>query len=279
MRYLKISTISAALLLAASSLDAAFVDPSWSINSGANASLSDMSAGTVTMTATTTNIDDAAFTRFDTAGTSLVLSNTGDAITLSGSIFISGTLSGVNSHPGTLRVGLYDSNGSSDATGWLGYTALLDTAGTAGTSGGIFRRSTSNTSTFYGAGSGASRLTTYEGAEAAFITGTTYNFSITLTKATTGIQINTFATNSTNNSQVFLNSSFLDAAANTASFNRFGFYTSSSGGGLGAESVTLSNIDVTKTAVPECETWFFGSGALIITALVARRRRIKEQIC
>lgn len=278
MTYSKVGTLATALIILSASLEAALVDSSWTLVAGANASLSGGSAGTVTMTAATTNIDAAVFTGFDVSGSSLVLSNTGDSITLSGSIFISGTLSGVNSHPGTLRIGLYDSNGSSDNTGWLGYTALLDTAGTAGTSGGIFRRSASNSTTFYGAGAGATRLTTYDSAEAAFITGTTYNFSLTLTKVINGIQINSIATNSVNSSQIFLNSSVLDTSANTASFNKFGFYTSSSGGGLGAESITLSNIDVTKTAVPECETWCLGSGVLIISTLIARRRRIKRQI-
>lgn len=242
------------------------VDSGWAINAGAVATISGQADGAVNLSGT--NLDVGVHTRFDEAGSAITLNDIGDSITLTGSIFINGTLAGINSHPGSIRFGLYDVNGSSDTTGWHGYFGLFDTTGTAGTSGGLFEKTQSNTSNFF-SGTGASRLNTYAGTESALVAGTTYDILMTVTKTAGGVQIDASAKNAADANQLFLNSSFLDATTTTTTFNRVGFYVSASGGGVGAETFNLSNVGVTTAAaIPEPEAYgLIGAGAVAIAAL------------
>lgn len=251
---------------------AALVDSGWALQTGSNALLSEQAAGTVTASAT--NVDAGLFTLFDAIGTSHTLTNTGDMITFTGSIFINGTLFGVNSHPGAIRFGLYNVNGSADTAGWLGYFGLLDTTGTAGTHGGIFKRNATNTSNFY-SGTGATKSIAFAGTEPALVAGTTYNLSMTLTKTGGGIQIDSGATNAADGTKIFLNSTYTDGAPTTLAFNRLGIYTS--GSGLGAETVTLANMNVSFiAAIPEPPTYaLIGAGSLAVTAWIRRRKKRK----
>jgi hypothetical protein len=63
--------------------------------------------------------------------------------------------------------------------------------------------------------------------------------------------------------------SFVDTSAVTTTYSVVGFLN---GGGINADQVTFSNVDVTFTPIPEPATWALGACSLIGGALVRRRR-------
>ena len=197
---------------------------------------------------------------------SISLATVGSTITLSGSATFTGIgprPSGSNVLRDMFRMGLYNVNGSSSDTGWLGYwSANGDTA----LGGRLFELLDPNTGT-YGSSTGLTALATATapGAGVTFESGTdidTYDFSLTLTRVATGMQIDTSIIR-TSDSLEFGEISFVDTSVSVSDFNRVGFLL---GGNLNVDTVQFNNI----TVVPEPSAALLGGLGLL--ALLHRRR-------
>ncbi|WP_042725452.1 PEP-CTERM sorting domain-containing protein [Chthoniobacter flavus] len=176
------------------------------------------------------------------------------------------TLAGVNNGNagGDLSFGLYNTNGSSTATGWLGYSAS-ESDGTH--TGSFFERSSGNTA-LYTSTTGETQLATTLATGSPSIADGTYNFTLTLTlQAGNAVNI-AYALNRTSTTGYTLSGSFVDTTPLTLAYNRVGFLAGSS---LKADQFTISNTNVTFVPIPEP-----GSAGLLIAGglgLVVRRRR------
>jgi len=187
------------------------------------------------------------------------LSSIGNAITLSGSATFTG-ISGASSLREMLRMGLFNENGSSDTTGWLGYW-LGNGDGASG--GRLYERIDPNSGVFP-SGTGASPIATATAPGVPFESGaaSTYNFSLMLTRVADGMQIDSSIVR-TSDSQEMAAISVLDTTVSVTDFNRVGFLF---GGNLDVDQVRFNNI----TVVPEPSAALLGGLGLL--ALLRRRR-------
>jgi hypothetical protein len=194
---------------------------------------------------------------------SFSLNTVGDSISLYGGVAFAGL---ATPQADQFRFGLYNVNGQSSISGWLGYFAS-----NSGTSGGptysrLWERNNPN-SFSYGSGSGATTISSANAtpSNTAFASGS-YTFSLTYTRVATGLQIDwtLLGTDVTYS----VSGSFLDTTPQTYTFNRVGMFT---GGGLNASQVSFSNISLDYTPVPEpAVTGLLLGGSLLF---VLRRRR------
>lgn len=173
------------------------------------------------------------------------------------------------------RFGLFDTNGSANNNGWLGYFASNSGSG-GNPNGRLWERKASTTTAYFNndvtlsaderqafAGSPAST----SGAST-FLAGD-YNFSIAATRTETGLSVvwSIVGTGSTNYS---ISGTYSDTSANTYAFDRVGLMT---GGGLNADQVSFSGLDVTFiAAVPEPATWATLAAAIVFAFACLRRR-------
>ena len=110
------------------------------------------------------------------------LANVGDKVTLGGMA----TLSGISVSANQFRWGLYDLNGSSSDTGWLGYFA---TNGHNTIGSPLVERLNPNTGWYMQTGAGnSSTIATAAAPGVAFSDGT-YSFSLSLERTVAGIQV------------------------------------------------------------------------------------------
>jgi len=190
------------------------------------------------------------------------LSSVGDSLTLSGGVTF---LNLETPQADQFRFGLYNVNGQSGGLGWLGYMAS-----NSGTSGGstysrLWERNNPNNFSF-GSGSGATTVANVNATpgNTAFASGT-YTFSLTLTRVATGLQVGWTLIGTNVNYTV--SGTYLDTTPQTYTYDRVGFFT---GGGLTADQVSFSNVDL--TVVPEP-----GVVGLVVAGLtfcfILRRRR------
>lgn len=194
------------------------------------------------------------------------LAAVGDMIQTTGTF----TLTGVNNGNagGDLMWGLFNTNGSSNANGWLGINASNSDSSHTGF---IFERTSGNTTLYSSSasgGTGATQLTTTLATGNPSISDGTYTFSLTLTRLA-GNQISiAYTLNRTSSAGYTLSGSFTDTAPVNFTFNKVGFYA---GSNLKADQFVISNTDVTFTAIPEPGSMgLLTAGAL---GLVIRRRR------
>lgn len=204
------------------------------------------------------------------------LGSVGDSITFSGSATLNLGAAGAGSDQ--FRIGLFDTNDSLSTTGWLGYFAT--NSGTGGNPNGrLWERKTGNTAAYFNnAATSADERQAFAGVPASttststFLSGA-YNFSLAATRTDTGLSVvwSIVGTGSTNYT---IGGTYNDTSALTFSFDRVGLM---SGGGLNANQVSFSNVDLTFTpaAVPEPSSWAALTGLAGIGFAATRRRRLR----
>lgn len=198
--------------------------------------------------------------------TSHTLTSVGDSIALTGSVTFSGL---VNAGSDQFRFGIYDANGQSGTTGWLGYFATNSGIG-ANPNGRLWERDAANTTGFGSNGTGsATQIKAVSGTPSNTFASGTYTLSLVATRTATGLDlawgiVGTDVTYS-------LSSTFADTTAQTFTFDRVGIFT---GGGLNASQVSFSNLDLTYTsAIPEPASFALALGAAACMMTVCRRRQ------
>lgn len=188
------------------------------------------------------------------------LNTVGSTITLSGSATFTG-ISGTSGLRDAFRMGLYNVNGSADDLGWLGYIA---TNGDTNSGGRIFERLDPNTTSFTSQ-TGLTALATATAPGVNFESGAasdTYNFSLTLTRVASGMQIDTSIIRTSDSLQMGAGS-FTDTSISVTEFNRVGFLLA---GVLDVDLVQFNNI----TVIPEPSVVVLGG--LGVLCLLRRRR-------
>lgn len=143
------------------------------------------------------------------------------------------------------RWGLFNHNGSTDATGWTGYWIGN---GTTGNVGSVFRQNA--TSTLYvssNAANGAVLSTTSNTPGTVNITAGLHHFSLVITRSGTNVRITGFLRRSSDDAIL----TEIDATDSTAgaytTFSRIGFL---SGALLDADQITLSNLSLVYPYTP-----------------------------
>ncbi len=204
------------------------------------------------------------------------LGTVGDSLVFSGSVTMDLGTAGAGSDQ--FRFGLFDTNGSGDVNGWLGYFAT--NSGTGGNPNGrLWERKADNTAAYFNNGvTGADERQFSAGVPAStdststFLSGT-YDFSLALTRTADGLSV-AWSIVGTGGTNYTISGVYADATALTYDFDRVGFMT---GGGLNADQVTFSNVDLTYTsAIPEpaSAAVLLASVAGLVT-LSSRRRRLR----
>lgn len=206
--------------------------------------------------------------------TSYTLGSVGDSISFSGSgLFNLNT--GASSDQ--FRFGIFNTNGSSDTTGWLGYFATNSGIG-SNPNGRLWERRSGNTTAYFNNSQtptiAADAVQSFAGTPASsssvstFLSGT-YNFSITATRTAAGLSV-VWSIVGTGTTTYTIGGTYADTTATTYSFDRVGLMT---GGNVNADQVSFSNLDVTFTsAIPEPASWAAITACLALGAAVLRRR-------
>lgn len=201
------------------------------------------------------------------------LADVGDSLTFSGSVTLD-LSAGAGSDQ--LRFGLFNTNASANNNGWLGYFATNSGSG-GNPNGRLWERKSGNTAAYFNnAATSADELQAFAGVPAStagvstFLSGT-YDFSLALTMTETGLSVvwsivGTGATNYT------IGGTYNDVSPQTYTFDRVGFM---SGGGLNANQVSFSGVDLTFTAapIPEPSSWAAAAGLAGLVCAAGRRRR------
>lgn len=245
-----LSTISANAALLTS-----WTQYSGSVSSGLNTSSPVLGNGT------TDSADSQSI--YAISPTSYTLSNVGESLTLSGSVTF---LNLATPQADQFRFGLYNVNGQSGATGWLGYMASNSGTSAGPTYSRLWERNNPNTGSF-GSGTGATAIANVNATQGntSFASGT-YTFSLTVTRVATGLEVGWTLIGTNVASTV--SGTFLDTTPQTYTFNRVGFFT---GGGLNADQVSFSNVDL--TIVPEPGALGLVVGGLAFCLIFRRRRQ------
>ena len=198
---------------------------------------------------------------------SYTLVNVGDSVTLSGSVTFSNL---ATPQADQFRFGIYDVNGQSGATGWLGYFASNSGTSTGPTYSRLWERNNPNTGSF-GSGTGATTIANVNAtpSNTSFVSGT-YSFSLAATKTATGLALTWTLINS-NPATSSVSGTFTDTTPQSFTFNRVGIFT---GGSLNASQVSFSNVDFTyASAIPEPASWTALAGLAGAGFAAMRRKR------
>ncbi len=194
-------------------------------------------------------------------GATITLVNTGDSITLNGLVTLSGAVT--TSTTNQFRFGLFDTDGTSGATGWLGYYGSNDS--TSSNSGVMQERNIGNASAYIST-TGTSTLASYTTANATLTNDIQYSYAMTFTRnALGGLDYTATMFQATTPTNFLLNLSGTDATPQTFDFDRVGFLV---GGSLDADRAQFRNVDVSVVPEPSCALL----GGLGLLALLRRRR-------
>ena len=198
------------------------------------------------------------------------LGSVGDSVVFSGTAVF--TLS-AGAGSDQFRFGLFDTNGSGTTNGWLGYFGTNSGSGGNWT-GRLWERKAGNTAAYFNNSTSADERQSFAGtpastASVSTFVGGTYNFSMAATRTEAGLSVVWSIVGGTNSYSI--GGTYNDTTALTYTFNRVGFFT---GGGLNANQVSFSNVDLTFTAaaVPEPSSFALLAG-LAGAGLVAGRPR------
>ena len=184
-----------------------------------------------------------------------------DMILMEGDVTLTGISTGNTVNQ--FDFGLFNSNGNTDTSGWLGYAVEESDSTRSGT---LRVRSAGNNADYFST-SGTSQRGTYRAANNANFLSGTYHFSLQLTRLANNSLGISFSLTST--SGYAMTGTYTDTSVQTFSYDRVGFTV---GNSLNADQVTLSGVTVNYIpAVPEpgCAT-LLALGAL---GLGLRRRR------
>ena len=234
---------------------------SWSQDQG-TAPISGQSTTTVTIGNNTSNSASGVSISGSLSGTITAL-NIGDIVQMSGTL----TLAGIsNNNVAGLSFGLYDTNGSSTANGWLGYNVSNSDGNNTGQ---LMERNAGN-STIYTSTTGETQLATILASASPAFTDGTYSFSLTLTRQAGNAYAIAYSLNRTSSAGYLMSGSFTDTTASTFSFNRVGFLA---GSNLKADQFSISLTDVSITLIPEpSAAGLCIPGAFLLGASRLRRR-------
>lgn len=272
--------------LSATSGQAAFLiggTGSWSFaqNPGGVTSFSAVSPGNVTVgNGSANNADGVMFaSTLSTLYPSITLANSGDKIIFDGNVTISGMVNNGASTDGQaaprtqFRFGLFDTAGSSDDNGWVGYT-MLNSHGTGTPNGSLTRKNPLNTNLYQSTTAGANSMQATSGTQPLFHDGT-YTMSMTIERSGNDLIVSSSLTRSGSPgfSQVHGPITHVGAATGGwGTFNRVGFLL---GANIDTDQAVFSNLRIrTNAGVPEPATWLLGLGSLLGGALVRRRSRV-----
>lgn len=194
----------------------------------------------------------------------------GESITFSGNLtIVSGTRNELDRSDG-YRFGIYDTNGSSDTQGWLGYWAGLSVTAAAGDgspAGTIQRRIPgSATHPFTGGGVNPVGSPSSTVPDELMTIGETYSFSLTYTRTGANELTISHSIVNSNNANVVENMTIVDSAPNTFTFDRVGILA---GSRSDVHELQLRSVDV--SVVPEPSTGLLALGGALFLAF--RRRK------
>ncbi len=201
------------------------------------------------------------------------LAAVGDSLVFSGSASFN-LSSGAGSDQ--FRIGLFNTNGSADNTGWLGYFGTNSGIG-ANPNGRLWERKAGNTAAYFNnASAAADERQAFAGTPpstasvSTFLSGT-YNFSIGVTRTEAGLSV-VWSIIGTGGTNYTIGGTYNDTTPLTYTFNRVGLM---SGGGLNANQVSFSGLDATFTAapIPEPSSWAAAAGLAGLVCAAGRRRR------
>jgi hypothetical protein len=203
---------------------------------------------------------------FDSAFPRINLENSGDRVTLSGTVTLEGTVGTAGGPRTQFRFGLFSDDDDGDDVGWTGYY-MSNASGTGTPAGTLARKPVGNTSVYLST-TGQNALASTQGDGVNF-TDDTYTFSITLERAGDELLVSGTLNGTTNGFTQSLSATDPTASTlGTFSVNYVGFLL---GGNLDADRASFSNLDVTFVPVPEpAAAGLLAGGAL---ALTMRRRR------
>ena len=190
------------------------------------------------------------------------LASVGDKIDVTGSVNFSG-LSGTSlAH--SFRWSLMNSNGSSNVNGWLGYVGQ----NSSGTSpGDLYERNNPNTASWWTTGQ-ATYLGSAVDASSALLTDGTYALAISVELTDVNQVTIVWSLVGTGYS---MTGTVVDTSPQTLTFNVVGVGSA----GLSANQISLSNMDISYTAIPEASVLGYLVLALAVP-LLWRRLRVRR---
>jgi hypothetical protein len=199
------------------------------------------------------------------------LAAVGDSVTFSGSAAFSLNTGAASDQ---FRVGLFSTNGSGNNNGWLGYFATNSGSG-GNPNGRLWERKAVTTTAYFNndATLSADERQAFAGIPAStsgtstFLAGT-YTFSIGATRTSTGLSVS-WSIIGTGGTTYSISGTYADSTPQTYSFDRVGLMT---GGGLNADQISFSSLDVTYSAVPEPASWGVITACLALGVVGLRRR-------
>jgi len=234
---------------------------SWTQDQG-SAVISGQSTTTVTIGNGGNNSASGVSVSGSLSGT-VTASSVGDSIQMLGTL----TLTGIsNNNVSGLSFGLYDTNGSSNANGWLGYSV----SNSDGSNTGQLMERNAGNSTIYTSTTGETQLATTLASSSPAFTDGTYSFSITLTRQAANAYAIVYSLNRTSSAGYTMTGSFTDTTASTFSINRIGFLA---GSNLKADQFSISLTDVSITVIPEPSA----AGLCIPGAFLLGRSRVRRK--
>lgn len=233
------STTLLLLLPLSNAISAPIADNAWGVGSGTPAlSVPAAEAGNLNWGNASPNNADDSMIHAVLAGVTL---NHGQSLTLTGTF----TCVGISVNPpnaDAFRIGLFDTAGSPNNNGWLGYWAGIDTPTAAG--GTLRKRSNPNTALYASSAGADTILATYNAATAYLQNSMVYEFSFTILNSNNHL---TITSSIAQGEMLFAAHTAIDTAPQTRAFNRVGLLA---GNVLDADQIQLRNIQFSSNGDP-----------------------------